>query len=67
MTTPRPHDYSRSNLGPPEAANDNEPVQNKKYGYLAWEEANEVIPHNDNDLDDYEYLQSMADRDFPND
>jgi hypothetical protein len=59
-------DYSRSNLGPPQAANDNQAtLPNKKYGYTAWEEENETTPHNENDLDDYEYLQSQSDRIFP--
>lgn len=50
--------YSRSNLGAPEAANDNEPSE---YGYAAWESAQ---PANENDeevdLDDYEFIQSVA-------
>lgn len=50
-------DYSRSNLGPPVAANDNEPAE---YGYAAWEAQQPANENEEFDLDDYEFSQSVA-------
>lgn len=54
--TPKP-DYSRSNLGAPTAANDNEPAE---YGFAAWEAQQSANENEEVDLDDYEFIQSVA-------
>lgn len=51
------YSHSRSNLSPAKAANDNEPAE---YGYAAWESAQPANENEEVDLDDYEFIQSVA-------